>query len=346
MRISSALATAVALLAALAAAPGADAQSPKPVALKGAGASFPAPLYYKWSELFARENRNVTVTYDSVGSGDGIARFTAGTVDFGASDSAMTDAQIAKVERGVLLIPAAAGMVSVVYNLPGLTKPLQLPRDVYVDIFRGAITRWDDPRLKKANPGQPLPARNIALVTRLDRSGTTFAFTNHLSAASEVWKRERGVNQGVEWPSNAMLARGNEGVASRIKISEGAIGYAEYGFAKRLGLPMAALENKAGKFVQPGEPTGQAALAEAVPLLEKSMRAFIPDPAGANSYPITTFTWLLVYRNYPDAARKAAMRDFVTWGLSTGQKSGSDLGYFALPQPVLEKAREQLALLK
>jgi phosphate transport system substrate-binding protein len=313
-----------------------------PVTLRGAGATFPAPLYYKWAETFAKGRPELRITYDSVGSGDGVARFVAGAVDFGASDAGISDQDAAKVARGALLVPGAAGMVALAYNLPRLGGPLRLPRDVYADILLGKIKRWDDPRLKQANPGLALPDRTIALVARLDRSGTTFALTSHLSAISDAWKAERGTGTAIEWPHSAMLARGNEGVASRIKISEGSIGYVEYGFARRLGLALAEIENKSGKFVGPTETSGQSALAEASRSPADALRIFITDPAAPEAYPVVTFSWLLLYKQYPDEKTRLALKSFVAWGLTEGQAFARDLGFLPLPEVVASRGKTAL----
>jgi phosphate transport system substrate-binding protein len=209
------------------------------VAIRGAGATFPAPLYYKWMEAYGKAHPGVNITYDAVGSGDGIGRFVAGSIDFGASDAVPSEQEMGRVGRGAVLVPATAGMIILAYNLPGLGGTLKLPRTVYADMLLGRIKSWDDPRIKQANPELKLPARAVAVVARLDKSGTTYALTNHLSAISDGWKNGPGVGTWIEWPGSVMLARGNEGVAARIKISEGSIGYVEYGFATRLGLPMA-----------------------------------------------------------------------------------------------------------
>src|SRR4051794_30608519 len=283
-----------------------------------AGSTFAAPLYYKWLELYGKEHPDLVIGYDAVGSGDGVARFVAGPVDFAGSDAAIGTDDTRRVGRGVLVVPATAGLVVLAYNLPGLGGVLKLPRDVYADILSGKIDRWDDPRIKQANPSLRLPRRTIAVVGRLDRSGTTFALTNHLSAISETWKAGPGIGTLVEWPHGTMVARGNEGVASRIKISEGSIGYVEYGFAKRLGLPMAELQNKAGSFVPPDEASGQSALAEGVAASSDGAPVFITDPANAASYPVVTYSWLLLYKQYPDAQKRAALQDFVGWGLTRG----------------------------
>jgi len=314
--------------------------------LRGAGATFPAPLYYKWLEAYGRENPGLRITYDSVGSGDGISRFMAGTVDFGASDAALSAKDAEKVARGALLVPATSGMVALAYNLPGRAQPLKLPRDVYVDILMGKIRNWGDPRIRQANPGASLQSRSIAVVARLDKSGTTHALTSHLSAISDAWRNGPGIATWVEWPKTAMLARGNEGVASRIKISEGAIGYVEYGFAKRLGLTMAELENKAGKFVAPGEAGAKSALAEADIGDGAGFKLTVPDPAAPAAYPIATFSWLMLYGQYPDAPKRAALTAFVDWGLTKGQEFGPALGYVPLPENVVTRGRATLGTIR
>jgi phosphate transport system substrate-binding protein len=305
------------------------------VVLKGAGATFPAPLYEKWIQAYRQVDPRVSISYDAVGSGEGQRRFQSGSVDFGASDAALTDEQMARVQAGARLIPASAGIVVLAYNLPGLDGPLRLSRDVYVDIFARRIRTWNDPRIRVVNPGLTLPNRTIALVARQDGSGTTFALTNHLAAISEAWRdRGPGVGNLVDWRGAAMLARGNEGVAGRIRGSEDSIGYVEYHFAKRLGLPMAQLQNKAGRYVEPNARAGQIALTHSVSRMPANLRLFLPDPDGEDAYPIVSYTWLLLYDRYPDRDKTAALRKFVTWGLTDGQALSRDLGYIPLPPEV------------
>jgi phosphate transport system substrate-binding protein len=241
------------------------------------------------------------------------------------------------------MVASTAGMVVLAYNVPGLHGELKLPRDVYPAILSGQILRWDDPRIRQANPGLNLPHLNIVIVARQDSSGTTFALTNHLAAISQAW-REQGLGVGklIEWPSSAMLASGNEGVASRIKISEGSIGYVEFGFAKRLGLPMAFLQNKAGRFIGPDNAAGLRALAEASAKTPAGLNQSIVDPSGADAYPVVTFSWLLLYRQYVEAEKGAAVRDFVGWGLSNGQKFAEKLGYLPLPSEVTASGEQAL----
>lgn len=318
------------------------AQAPSSLSIRGAGSSFAAPLYKQWVAAYRAENPGTVVSYDSVGSGEGVRRFLAGSVEFGASDQPLRAADEAKVGRGVVVVPATAGMVVIAYSLPGTTGELKLPRDVYVDIFAGRITAWNDPRLQAANPSLTLPRRSIALIARQDASGTTEAFTSHLSAVDPKWRTEGpGVGTLARWPSTALLARGNEGVSHLIKISEGAIGYVEYGFAKRLGLPMASLQNKAGAFVGPSEAAARLGLAEATTSASRA----VTDPAGGEAYPIVTYSWLLLYRSYP-AASAVAIRDFVAWGLGKGQGFGAALGYIPLPQGVAAAGVEALSAIR
>ena len=332
---AAALAVAVGLAALPALGQGVGSTPAGQVALKGAGATFPAPLYEKWIQTYRLDHPDVAISYDAVGSGEGQRRFLAAGVDFGASDAALTDEQITRAPLGARLVPVTAGIVVLAYNLPGLGGPLRLSRDVLVDIFAGRIRTWNDARIGAANPGLSLPNRHIAVVVRQDSSGTTFAFTNHLSAISDTW-RDRGPGAAtlIDWRGRAMLARGNEGVAGRIKVSEGSIGYVEYHFAKRLGLPMAMLQNKAGRFIEPGERGGQAALVDNVGQMPSNMRLFLPDPDGPESYPIVTFSWLLLQGRYADPAKAAALKKFVAWGLTQGQTASRDLGYIPLPAEV------------
>ena len=305
------------------------------VSLRGAGATFPAPLYEKWIQAYRQRVPDVAIAYDAVGSGEGQRRFVAEAVDFGASDSGLSDEQMARVKSGARLVPVTAGLVVLAYNLPGLGGPLKLSRDVYTEIFAGRIRSWNDPRIRAANPGLNLPHRSIAIVARLDASGTTFAFTNHLSAISEAWRdRGPGVSNLVDWRGTAMLVRGNEGVAGRIKVGEGSIGYIEYHFAKRLGLPMAQVQNRSGRFIEPSDRSGQVALASTAGQIPSNLRLFLPDPGGDESYPIVTYSWLLLYGRYPDRDKISALRKFVTWSLTEGQAYSRDLGYTPLPSEV------------
>lgn len=312
------------------------AQAEENLTLHGAGSTFSAPLYKKWIEAYQQDHKDVSLTYDVVGSGLGVSRFVHGAVDFGATDVLPGGFMLSTVKRGVIPVPVTAGMIVLAYNLPSLGGVLNLPKDVYADIFTGRIKVWNDPRIVQANKDLHLPSRDIAVVVRQDAAGTTAAFTRHLVAISPNWEATgAGNGYSVDWPSAAMLGKGNEGVAHLIKISEGSIGFVEYGFATRLGLSMATLENDAGKFVAPGEAAGTAALlaseraSAANPLV--SVDDVTANPPGDTSYPIVTLSYLLLNRIYADARKAAALRDWVKWGLTTGQTFASGLGYLPLP---------------
>lgn len=312
------------------------------VSLRGAGATFPAPLYKKWIAVYGAARPGVSISYDAVGSGEGIKRFVAETLDFTGSDEALSDSSAAKVESGAVTVPVTAGMIVLAYNIPGVTAQIRLPRDVYTEIFAGKIRRWNDPRIEAANPGMSFPNRDIALVARLDSSGTTAAFTRHLAVADPS-RRSLGLGIGklITWPAKTMLANGNEGVAARIKISEGAIGYVEYGFARRLGLRAAALQNKSGTFVAPTEAAAQLALSARVPQADELERSVV-DPTAAGAYPIVSYSWLFLYRRYREPVKAEALRDFVAWGLTEGQRYGAELGYIPLSADVVDLGRQVL----
>ncbi len=308
------------------------------VTITGAGASFPAPIYTEWFKDFAKvTNGDIKVNYQSIGSGSGIKNFIGHTVDFGASDAAMKQSEIDQVKEGVQLLPMTAGEIVIAYNLPDV-KELKLPRDVYPEIFLGKITKWNDPKIAAANPGLNLPDTPITVVVRSDKSGTTFGFTGHLSEISPDFKAAVGQGKMVQWPAENMVkGKKNDGVSSAIRQTPGAIGYTEYGFAKLNQLPMACLENAAGKFVCPGPEGGAAALANAV--LPDNMIVFINDPAGDDSYPIATFTWMLFYKKNKDPETAAALRKMVEYCLDEGQKLADKAGYIPLPASVVEKVR-------
>ncbi len=306
--------------------------------LTGAGASFPAPLYQNWFVQLNRDIPQIQVNYQSVGSGAGVEQFTAETVDFGASDVAMTDEEMAKVNRGVLLLPMTAGSIVMAYNLPGVESGLKLTQEAYVDIFMGKITKWNDPKIAEANPDLTLPNQTITVVHRSDGSGTTGVFTKHLSAISPNWEKAIGAGKSVEWPTTKgkfIGGKGNEGVTASIQQNQGSIGYIEYGYAKNNKLNMAALQNQAGKFIEPTDETAANTLA-AVQLPE-NLRAFITDPEGDESYPIVTYSWLLAYKQYNDPNKAVAMEVTIEYGLTKGQEQSAALGYVPLPKNVVEK---------
>jgi phosphate transport system substrate-binding protein len=307
--------------------------------LSGAGASFPAPLYQRWAVEYNKLHPDVQVNYQSVGSGAGVKQFTQGTVDFAASDAAMSDEEIAKVKQGVVMIPATAGSIVIAYNLPDV-KDLKLSRDTYVGIFLGKITKWNDPAIAKDNEGVKLPDLPINIAIRSDGSGTTFVFTKHLSALSQDFADEVGTDKSVTWPVGAG-GKGNEGVTALIKQTPGTVGYVEYGYAVHNGLSMASLQNKAGKFVKPTDESGAATLSHVE--FPENLRVWPEDPTGDDDYPIATFTWLLLYKKYSDSAKLKALQGFVTYGLTDGQKFASELGYISLPAAVVEKSKAALA---
>lgn len=325
------------LLVALAVGPLSGCGSTPPdVSLNVAGATFPAELYESWAETYRRKFPTVDVTYDSVGSSEGINRFLAESVDIGASDAALTDEQIAKVKRGALLIPATAGSLTVAYNPEGMpVESLKLSREVYADIFLGKITNWSDARIAQLNPGVKLPNLPVTIIVRSDGSGTTFAFTNHLSAISPEWKNGPGVGRSVKWPKADHNAPGNDKVAREVQLKPGAVSYLEYGVASRAKLGMATLQNKAGDYVMPTGHSGLETLLHAE--LPENLRAFFPDPVGQDAYPIVTFTWLLVYQKYESAEKADAVRKYLRWCLTEGQSQNEGLGFIRL-SPQVAKA--------
>lgn len=314
------------------------------VTLNASGATFPAPLYQRWFAEYNKLHADVRVNYQGVGSGAGIKSFTDGLTDFGASDAAMSDKEIAAVKTGgVLLLPMTAGSIVISYNLPGVTQAIQLPRDVYPAIFLGDIKSWNDPKIAAANPGVTLPDMPITVASRADGSGTTYNFSGHLSAISPEFKTKIGQGKQVKFPGVA--GKGNDGVAALIKQTPGTIGYVEFGYALQTKLPMATLQNQAGKYVAPTPESGSAALAQ-VPLPE-NLRAFITDPTGDTSYPIVTYTWWLVHSDYSSKPGVAdAIKALANWLLTDGQKFSPDLGYLPLPDSVVTKVQAAVTQIK
>jgi phosphate transport system substrate-binding protein len=321
--------------------------------LNGSGASFPAPIYNKWFKDYSKMTDGVRIDYQSKGSGAGIRDFINETVDFAASDAAMKDKEIAQVKKGAILLPMTAGEVVLSYNLEGV-KELKLPRDVYPAIFLGEITNWNDPKIVAANPGVKLPDEKITVVVRSDSSGTSYVYTNHLSAISAEFKEKVGPAKSPNWPTTGTIVKApkNDGVTATIKQTPGSIGYIEYGFAKLTNSPTAMLQNQKGKFVAAGGETGAAALATTafpegnlpgsdVP----DLRAWATDPAGDEAYPIASFTWLLVYKDQDDA-KAEALRNLIEYMVTTGQKSAESMGYIPLPANVVDKVRNASKLIK
>jgi phosphate transport system substrate-binding protein len=334
MKINS-LRVALTLVAVSAAAYSVSAQTK----LNGAGATFPAPLYQRWIAEFTKANPNVQINYQAVGSGTGITNFTQGIVNFAGSDAAMTDEQIAKVKQGVVLIPATAGSIVLAYNLPGV-ESLKLSREAYSGIFVGKITKWNDPTIAKANEGVKLPDTAITVCERSDGSGTTFVFTKHLSAISPDFKTQVGEGTTVTWPTG-VAGKGNDGVTALIKQTPGAIGYVEYGYAKNNKLTFAQLQNKSGAFVAATAESGAATL-NSTQFPSEILRAWPSDPDAKDAYPISTFTWLLLYKKYDNKEILDVLKKFVTYGLSDGQKFADELGYIPLPKEVAAKSEAAL----
>lgn len=308
------------------------------VKLQGSGASFPALLYGSWFKTYSDEHKNVRVDYQSTGSGAGVSAVIDGTVDFGASDAAMTEEEMAKVERGVQLLPMTAGAIVIAYNLDGVNE-LKLSREAYAGIFLKEITKWNDPKIAATNEGVELPDTDINVIVRSDSSGTTFNFTQHLAAISEKFKNDVGINKAPNWPVGTK-SKGNEGVTTSLKQTPGSIGYVEFGYADKAKLSMASLENKSGKFIKPSIASAQAALAAVE--FPPSLIAFLPDPEGEDSWPIVTYTWIIAYKTYDDSAKMEAFKDLIKYCLTTGQESSEQLGYIPLPEAVTSKVTAAL----
>ncbi|NBC48326.1 MAG: phosphate ABC transporter substrate-binding protein PstS [Gammaproteobacteria bacterium] len=310
--------------------------------ITGAGSSFAAPIFNQWFALYGDQHPELALNYDSIGSGAGIERFLAGRVDIGATDAPLRSDEAAQLTDDYLQLPVTGGMIALAYNLPSVEGPLNLPRDVYADIFLGELYRWDDPRIAAANPGIDLPHKVIQVVARHDSSGTTFAFTNHLAAISEAWAEGPGVSKRIDWPGGAMEASGNEGVAQRIKITQNAIGYVEAGFAERLGLSLAWLENRAGGYVRPNVETGRRGLANGSDLPPDDLARTIPDPQGARSYPIVTYTWALVRDPHAPTEKARSIVELMNWVLTDGQDQAEALRYVPLPPNLVDAALAEL----
>jgi phosphate transport system substrate-binding protein len=313
------------------------------VKLQGAGASFPAPLYSKWFKGYGETHQNVQIDYQSVGSGSGVKSFIDKTVDFGASDSAMSPEEIGRVDPalGVQLLPMTAGSIVIAYNLPEV-KELKLSRQAYSGIFLGKVKKWNDPLIAKDNPGVKFPDGPINVVVRADSSGTTFVFSQHLSAINPDFAKDPGTSKMPNWPVGTR-AKGNEGVTASLKTTPGSIGYIEYGYAKSQAMPMAVLENKSGAYITATTASGQAALASAQ--LPENLIVWVADPEPKDAYPIVTYTWLLVYKKY-DKSKLGVLQDLLRFGLSDGQKDAEPLGYIPMPAPVVEKVKAAIDTIK
>jgi phosphate transport system substrate-binding protein len=328
----------------------ADPEKPAPtgntVSLTGAGATFPAPLYTKWFDEYNKLT-GVKVNYQAIGSGAGISQITEGTVDFGASDGIMTAEQLTKAESKsgpILHIPMTDGAVAVIVNLSGITSgQLKLTGDLLANIYLKKIAKWNDPAIAAINPNLKLPDTAIAVVHRSDGSGTTFIFTNYLSAISLDWKAQVGNATSVKWPGD-IGGQGNAGVAGQVQQLPGAIGYVELAYAIQNKIPWAALKNSAGKFIEPSLMATTKA-AEGVTLRD-DMKVMLTNSSNADAYPIVGFTWLLAYVNQTDKAKGEALAKMLWWAIHDGQKYTEALSYGSLAAPAVAKAENQILSIK
>lgn len=303
------------------------------ITLTGAGATFPQPLYERYVREMRKAHPDIKVNYQSIGSGGGVKQTIAGTVDFGASDAAMSDEEIAKVKGGVLMIPTAGGAVTVPYNLPGV-KNLRLSREVLSGIFMGKITNWSDPKIAVANKGMKLPNMAIKPAVRADGSGTSFIFTNHLSAISPEFKSAVGVSKEPKWPSTFLKGKGNPGVAASVKQTPGGIGYVEYEVALKNGLTSALVQNGSGQYVAPSLRATNLALSDVQ--FPANFRAF--DANSNQGYPISGLTWLLIPKTQKNPEKAKAIKTMVKWMLTSGQQFNDDLNYTSIPSAVAQRA--------
>jgi phosphate transport system substrate-binding protein len=312
--------------------------------LTGAGASFPYPLYSKWAWVYDVETGQ-RVNYQPSGSGAGVKQLSEGTVDFGGSDSPMSNTRQAAAKYGpVLHIPTTLGAVAVIYNLPELSNPIRLGSDVVADIFLRRITRWNDPRIAASNPGVVLPALDILVTHRSDGSGTTFIFTDYLSKVSPAWKAGPGTGKAVSWPPGTLGGRANEGVAAQVQQTEGAVGYVELAYAASTGLSMALIGNSSGNFVAPTVASITAAAAGVADTLSPAsdFRLSIVNAPGPDAYPIVSFTWILIYQRQRDAEKGRKLVAFLDWAVTDGQQYAAPLHYAPLPQQIVDGVRKKL----
>jgi phosphate transport system substrate-binding protein len=311
------------------------------VRLNGMGATFPNPLYQKWMSEYGKLNPNVQIDYQSQGSGAGIKGIQSQTVDFGASDAPMSDADLKAAPGEILHIPTVLGAVVITYNLQDVSQPLQFSADVLADIFLGKIKRWDDPKIKADNAGVNLPAADITVVYRADSSGTSAVFTEYLSKVSPEWKEKVGTDKSPKWPVG-QGGKGNEGVMGQIKQQPNTIGYTELTYALTSKLPVAKIKNSAGKFVEPTLDAITAAASETVAGTPADLRVSITNAAGENAYPISSYTYILAYKDQKDGVRGKALVDFLWWATHDGEKFEKELHYSPLPAEIVKRAEEKL----
>ena len=310
--------------------------------INGAGATFPYPIYSKWFNAYSKVDPSVRFNYQSIGSGGGQKQILAQTVDFGASDGPMSDANLAKAPGKLLHIPTVAGAVVVTYNLPG-NPTLKLDGPTIVGIFMGKITKWNNAKIADQNPGVSLPAQDIIVAHRSDGSGTSYIFTAYLSAVDYAWSQEVGCNTSVKWPCG-LGGKGNEGVAGLVKQTTGAIGYVELAYAKQNKLAYATLKNASGNYITPSIESVTAAMATAE--IPDDFRFKMVNAPGENAYPIAGATWLLVYENQKDAAKGKKVVEFLKWSINEGEKMAQDLDYAPLPENVQARVLKRISEIK
>ena len=311
------------------------------ISLQGAGATFPNPLYQKWVSEYGKAHANVHIDYQSIGSGGGIKQIQAQTVDFGASDAPMTDEELKASPAELLHIPTVLGAVVVTYNVASITQPLHFSPEVVADIFLGKIKKWDDPLIRQDNPGVSLPAADITTVHRAESSGTSFVFTDYLSKVSPEWKEKVGANKSPNWPVG-QGGKGNEGVTGQIKQQPNTIGYVELAYAVQNKLPSALIKNASGKFIEPSIDAVTAAAASASAQTPDDLRVSITNSAGENAYPISSYTYILAYKDQKNAEKGKALVDYLWWGIHDGEQFAKDLQYAPLPAEIVKRAEAKI----
>ena len=308
--------------------------------INGAGATFPAPIYTKWFQDYNKENPKVEINYQSIGSGGGIKQLIAKTVDFGASDAPMKDDELKSAGGPVLHLPTVLGAVALTYNVPALKQPIKLDGATIADIFSGKITKWNDPKIVALNQGGTLPDQFIVVVYRSDSSGTTAVFTEYLAKVSESWKKDVGAGKTVKWPVG-LGGKGNEGVTGQVKNTPGSIGYVELTYALSEKMPTAEIKNKAGTFMAPSIKSVSEAATGALKAMPEDMRMSITDADGKGAYPISSFTYLLVYKQTP-GTKGTELVKFLNWAMDKGQKAAPALSYAPLPTQMVSKVKEKI----
>jgi len=313
--------------------------------INGAGATFPNPIYSKWFSEYNKLKPDVRINYQPIGSGGGIRQITAQTVFFGATDGPMTQEQTLAAPGKILHLPTVLGADVPVYNLPGVSGEIKFSGIVLADIFLGKITKWNDPALVKLNPAAKLPATDITVVHRSDGSGTTYIWVDFLAKVSPEWKKKVGVATSVNWPTG-VGGKGNEGVAGLVQQVPGSIGYVELIYALQNKIAYGAVQNLAGEFLRASVQSVTAAAAGAAAKMPADFRVSITNAEGKGAYPISSFTWLLLYENPKDKAQSKVMVEFMKWALTDGQKYAAELGYAPLPQEVVKMEMAALAKIR